>query len=287
MLTIVQRGGATREKPPEVARGFSSRLPWAWDGLCFAVPFNDSTRDAARDLVTNTAPSEWVGSPAWTKDDRGNNALLLDTSSYVGYANNPVHNTPSTAVTVYVRLRRAGAPTAPRGIFGKIYEDNVDPWTTWGIQTTDADVTQLAASVTVGGVNTYFENSSYTTDTSTWVSLFLRWTSGTTPVQDVLGERGQLLSTAPYGGTKSGTLSYPPTGQPIRLNTIASSGMWYAAYSQAMVWSRRLTDTELQALVADPYGWYSPRRTTVLISEYPLIFGGGEMHGGGGMGGLY
>jgi hypothetical protein len=57
------------------------------------------------------------------------------------------------------------------------------------------------------------------------------------------------------------------------------------AYSQAMVWSRRLTDTELQALVEDPYGWYSPRRSTVIVAE-PYLFGGGEMKSGTAIGGL-
>ena len=78
--------------------------------------------------------------------------------------------------------------------------------------------------------------------------------------------------------------------QPIRINATDNPaiGTYCGSYSQAMVWSRRLTDTELQAIVADPYGWYSPRRSTVIVdSPYALPFGGGEMHGMGGIGGMY
>lgn len=279
MLTVVRRGGAAREKPPEVVRGYSSRLPWAWDGLCFAAPFSDATRDSARDLVGNVPPSEWVGTPSFTKDNRGNVAALMPADAYAGYANNPMHNQPTSAVTAYVRFRRTGTPPVAVGVFCKVHTPDTDPWRTWSIQATDGNALQMAASITVNGVNIYWENTGYTTDTSTWVSAFLRWTSGTAPVQDILGEHGQSYSTAAYGSTVSGSLTYNTvTPQPIRLNAgdnpPPGNPTYLGAYSQAMLWSRRLTDTEMQALVADPYGWYSPRRETIGVSSpYPL-FGG-------------
>lgn len=289
MLTIVQRGGSTREKPPEVVRGQSCRLPWAWDGLCFGVPFNDATRDSARDLVTNAAPSAWINTPSWTKDNRGNNAALMSSGAYVEYANNPAHDRPTTAITVYARIRRAGTPALPAsGLFAKIINMNA-MFDTWWMGATDADATKLSAALTVDGTDYYWENSSYITDTSTWLSLFLRWSSGTVPVQDVLGERGQSYSTAAYTGAVSGTLTYAVPAQPIRVNVgeLLETGTYAAAYSQLMLWSRRLTDAELQALVADPYGWYSPRRETIgLSSPYPLAFGGGEMRQAAMIGGL-
>jgi hypothetical protein len=91
-----------------------------------------------------------------------------------------------------------------------------------------------------------------------------------------MGERGQVYQTLDLGSTVTGSLSYPGTPQPLRLNTSSgpASGTYQAHWSQMLVWSRRLTDTEVQALVSDPYGWYSPRRETVgLSSPYPL-FGG-------------
>lgn len=289
MLAVVRHGPGFLEKSTEPVQGYASRLPWAWDGLCFAVPFNDSSQQSARDLVANAAPSEWSGSPTWTADNRGNTALLLDSTSYIGYADNPIHNKPSTALTVYVRLRRAGSPTPPKGIAGKVYAPPfTDPWTTWGIQSTDTDTVKLATSITVGGVNNYFENTSYSTDTTTWLSVFTRWRSGSTLTQDVLGEHGQLYSTV-SSGTITGTLSYPGTSYPLRINALDDpAGNHYAAYSQVLVWSRRLTDTEVQALVSDPFGWYAPRRETVVIGgAFPLILGAGEMHmtgiSGGGM----
>lgn len=279
MLTIVQRGGATREKPPEVVRGYSSRLPWAWDGLCFATAFNDATRDSARDLVANAVPSAWggLGTPVWEKDNRGNVALKQDTSTYIAYPENPVHNRPTTALTAYARLRRAGtAPVGSGAVICKVHTEGVDPWRTWAIQISDSVDTQLAASITVNGTNLYWENSGYSSDTSTWMSAFLRWTSGTAPRQDILGERGQPYSSAAYGSTVSGTLTYNASPQPIRINTGDSleNAAYYGSYSQVMVWSRRLTDTELQALVADPYGWYSPRRSTVIVDNPYTLYGG-------------
>jgi hypothetical protein len=293
MLTIVQRGGATHEKPPEIVRGPASRLPWAWDGLCFGVPFNDATRDSARDLAANAAPSEWVGAPTFGKDSRGNTTAVTGPPDYFGYANNPAHNKPSTALTAYIRFRKAStATTAAAGIFAKVHnQTDTSPYDVWMIASGDVNPAGLSSHIVINGTIYWFQDGSYTTDTTTWISVFLRWASGSTPTQTVLGERGQTLSTATYGATVSGSLTYNTTdpAQPIRLNATDTPTIdsYSAAYSQAMVWSRRLSDTELQALVADPYGWYSPRRETIgLSSPYPLAFGGGEMKFGTGSGGL-
>lgn len=294
MLTIVQRGGATREKPPEVVRGYASRLPWAWDGLCFAAPFNDATRDSARDLVNNAAPSEWYTSvtpPSWTKDDRGNPAIKLPYGTYLGYPDNPRHNAPTTAMTAYVRFRRRSDNPPAWGFFAKVHTPTVSPYVTWGISYDGIDQTKLGALISVSGTYQSWENLTYTVDTTTWLSVFLRWSSGTAPVLEILSERGQILSSALLGSTLTGTLDYG-ANQPIRINATdapppGSGETSSGDYSQAMLWSRRLTDTELQALVADPYGWYSPRRSTVVASSpYPLVFGGGEMKHGTHLGGL-
>jgi hypothetical protein len=281
MLTIVQRGGATHEKPPEVVRGTVARLPWAWDGLCMAIPFNDATRDSTRDLVGNVAPSEWSGNLAFTKDNRGNVALTANpTQMYFGYVENPAHNRPSTAVTAYVRLRREATPSTGTGIFCKVHTAATNPWRTWAVQAADTNALQLAGTITVSGTNYVWENTDYTTDTATWINVFLRWTSGTSPTQHIYGERGQLYSSSSLGTTLSGSLTYnTTTPQPIRFNTGDYTGVTYfGSYSQALLWSRRLTDTEIQALVADPYGWYSPRRETLgLSSPYPLVSGQGVM----------
>lgn len=294
MLTIVQRGGASHEKPPEVVRGYSSRLPWAWDGLCFAVPFNDATRDSARDLVNNAAPSEWSGSPTFGKDDRGNTAAVASTTAYFGYDNNPAHNRPTTAMTAYVRLRRSStAVTAAAGIFAKVHNQlDAPPYDVWQIATGDTDPARFSSQISIGGTIYFWQDGGFTSDTTTWISIFLRWATGSTPIQNVIGERGQPLSTASYGSNVSGSLTYNTSdpAQPIRINTndTPTTDMYAASYSQAMLWSRRLTDAEIQTLVSDPYGWYSARRSTVLIdSPYALPFGGGEIRGLTGGGGLY
>jgi len=273
MLAIVQRGGATHEKPPEVVRGQASRLPWVWDGLCFGVPFNDPTRDSARDLIYNVAPSTTSGLQ-WARDDRGNPTALLGASSYIDYPDTPAHNKPSTAITAYARIRRVGSGDFPGGgILIKRY-GSVNPWISWGITNSDTYDNAMMGYLTVGGTSISWDDQStpYQIPTTSWLSIFLRWRSGTNPRLDVLGPRGETLESISYGSAVSGSISYV-SGQVLRLN--GTDDVLYnfnAQYSQAMLWSRRLSDTEIQALVTDPYGWYSPRRETLGVSSpYPLF----------------
>lgn len=283
MLTIVQRGGATREKPPEVVRGQSSRLPWAWDGLCFAVAFNDATRDSARDLVWGAAPSS-VSGLVWTRDNRGNPAPFLGDDKWISYPDNPAHNRPSTAVTAYVRLLRSStreSGTSYSGVFGKRYSSSSPPWNSWQIAG-DVNNTSLIGHIAVGGGGAYQEmESAYVLPTTEWMNAVLRWRSGSAPRFDIIGDRGDVRSAVVFGSTVTGTIVYA-AGQTITFNASEVDNVNYiATYSQGMLWSRYLTDAELQALIADPYGWYSPRRETIGISSpYPLFFGDSEMRSG-------
>jgi hypothetical protein len=95
---------------------------------------------------------------------------------------------------------------------------------------------------------------------------------------DVFGDRGDLRASLAFGSTVTGTISYA-AGQGLFFNAADQDTVNFcASYSQALVWSRYLTDTELQALIADPYGWYSPRRETIGISSpYPLLAGGSSL----------
>lgn len=284
MLSIVQRGGATREKPPEVVRGMASRLPWAWDSLCFAVPFNDATRDSARDLVFNVAPSSVIGTYSWTRDDRGNAAMYLNNVSALAYPDTAGHNRPSSAITIYVRFRRVGTGDAAGGVIAKHWGADT-PEISWSIQQVDAADNRLGASVNTGNQIHYWE-ASYTTTTTEWITAVVRWVDTFTPTMRIYGTRGQLLSSASNAFVVNGPIQYR-AGEPIYINALHDYLHYNCEYSQAMVWSRSLTDTEVEALVADPYGWYSPRRETVGVSSpYPLAFGGGEMKFGTGSGGL-
>ena len=293
MLTVVQRSGGMRGKPLEEVRGYSSRLPWAWDGLCFGVPLNDASLGAARDLVANAAPAVNGTALGWSKDNRGNVAAHLDAATGIDYAFNPAHNAPSTAITAYVRMRRASTGLGGVGIFCKLYDSSVQPIVSWAIQHSDAADNTLAANLpetSDGMVQNYWEAPGYVLPTTVWVSVFLRWRSGEVPVLDILGERGETLTSAPAPWALGGSLIYS-SGQPMRLNAMTSNSddHYDADYSQAMLWDRKLTNTEVQALVEDPYGWYSPRRSTVGVSSpYAVVFGGGEMRGAaGGIGGMY
>jgi hypothetical protein len=289
MLTIVQRGGATHEKPPEVVRGPACRLPWAWDGLSFAVAFQDATRDASRDLVWGAAPSSVTGL-AWARDDRGNPVASLADDCFISYPYNPAHNSPSSAITAHVRLKRSvtrepGSQWS--GVIAKRYNASAPPWNSWAIQGS-VDNTSLLGHIAVGTGGAYQEfESTYVLPTTEWINAVMRWRSGSAPRLDMFGDRGDLRASQVFGSTTTGTIAYS-TGQPITINATEVDNVNYIAdYSQVMLWSRYLTDTELQALFADPYGWYSPRRATVFTSSpYPFVFGGGEMKFGTGAGGL-
>jgi hypothetical protein len=270
MLTPVRRAPASIEKPPEPVRGQASRLPWVWDSLCFAVPFDIATRDSARDMVTNHAPST-VSGLTWTRDYGGNVAANLGATSYIDYPDDPVQRKPSTAMTAYVRFRRAGTGNPSGGLFTRRHSAS-DPWVSWCIQHADAGDNTLAGNITVSGTSNYWEAFDYTTNTTEYVSAFMRWRTGSPPVLDVLSERGRTLSTNFYASNLSGTITYV-TGEPMRLNAVQDTTLNFNAdYSQAMLWSRRLTDRELNALVSDPFGWYSPRRETLVIAgSYPVV----------------
>lgn len=270
MLTLIPREPPNLEKPDVPIRGpLFVRLPWAWDALVFAVPFADATRDAARDLVWGAAPSV-VSNLVWTKDNRGNPAANLATNSYIDYPDNPAHNKPATAITAYVRFRRAGTGELSSGLLVKSY-DASSFLQSWGIMHADPGGNILASNIYTG--TDYYWESSYVVPTTSWTSAFLRWRSGAEPRLDVLSERGTVLASDGYGSAVSGSVAYN-VGEALRLNGNNNPATNFNAdYSQAMVWARVLTDTELQALVADPFGWYSPRKES-LVTSGPPLFGG-------------
>lgn len=290
MLTIVQRSSASKEKPTDIVRGVSSRLPWAWDGLCFGVAMQDANNDGIRDIVNNIAPSV-VSESFWSRDNRGNPVLRFQMPGSTPYAEWPevaVHNAPSTALTAYIRMQRLGNADQDGGAFSKPYGFS-DPWETWSINATDSavDGSTLYGIVGIGGTQ-YLTGDTVTIPSTQQVSVFLRWRSGLAPQIDVLGERGDSITSLTGPTAATGSLQYASGFSGIRINSHESTtSNYYGYYTQAMVWKRRLGDVEMTSLVADPFGWYSPRRETIgLSSPYPLIAGASEMRFGTGSGGL-
>jgi len=277
MLTITPRESIGRaEKPTTLMRGQSSRLPWAWTGLCFGVTMLDVSREGFRDIVNNLAPTSILGVQTWTRDNRGNAALGFNISGSLGWSDNAVHDRPTTALTAYVRVRSTAGAQVDAGILYNPYGSSA-PWSTWGIQSGPSDANTLYGSLSVNTSTESTTGVTGTISTNQWFSVFLRWRSGDYITMTVLDERGTTLYNVLSSGTVSGSLAYNP-GQGIYINRNGGiSDIGYAGtYSQALVWDRRLTDTELTALVADPFGWYSPRRESIGISgPYPL-FGGGS-----------
>lgn len=276
MLAIVSRSaGAYHEKPIDFVRGQAARLGWAWDGLCLGVAFADTSRDGYRDMVNNAPVTTAVGA-SWSRDNRGNPAVALDpaVNGYLEYASHPQHDRPSTEITVCVRFKRiaTGSPAPFGGYITNVYA-TTDPWQSWAIISDSVPSGKLIGSLAVNGVN-YGTPTTATVPSTEFVTAFLRWRSGEPSQVDVYSERGSLLTSAVYPGNITGSISYS-AGQPLRINAneaAGPTGVAYAHYSQAMAWTRRLSDTEVISLVADPFGWYSPRRETVVMAgPFPVV----------------
>jgi hypothetical protein len=254
-----------QQKPADVARGDACRLPWAWNGLCFGVPFHQSDSLGTRDVVNNLAPTSQTGG-TWVDDSRGNPALSLGIGTWVEYPDYPRHDLPSTELTAYCRMRRTGGGNAFGGIFSNPHNTG-SPFTSWIIRddtgATGALIGGLAASSSL-----LIETSATPVITLTeYITVVLRWRSGVPLQLDVLGERGNFISTV-TGPTNAGPIAYGPS-RGIRVNgdeAQPTPATMNGKYSQAMVWTRRLTDAELSALVADPFGWYAPKRETLAVA---------------------
>lgn len=276
MLTVSAREAPGRaEKPVGIVRGQASRLPWAWTGLCFGVAFHQSGNDGARDIVNNVAPTV-MSNVAWTRDSGGNTAANMSNTSYIQYPDNPVHDNPSTELTVHVRLKWAGTSDTWGGVVNNRYAQGVAPYDTWSLVQVNTAAGVIGGDVYVGGLSRSVANDTSGTAVSTteFSSAFMRHRSGETLVLDIFGERGQTVASAFGDGPVTGTLGYA-ANQGIWINASDDpSGNFSGHYSQVMVWNRKLTTTEMIWLVQDPFGWYSPRRESIgVASPYP-IFGG-------------
>lgn len=273
MLAVVSRPAASRlDKPADFVRGQSARLPWAWDGLCFAVPMTDQNMDGLRDVVSGQRPTT-VNGLTWGRDYSGNPAADIiavqnDSTAYmVEYPHAPAHAYPSTELTMYVRVRRIDLPDSWGGYLCKVYQTGAEPWDSWVIQGDEAALGKVAAGIAVGSTQHSILTNNIVLPTTEYASMFLRWRSGEAMKFEVYGVRGQPLDSVTYGSTVTGSIAYPGSGQPLYINAAEDPILnGYGSYSQVMVWERKLTDAEVAALVADPFGWYAPRRATVTVS---------------------
>lgn len=282
MLAIVRRQVGHLEKSADIVRGQSSRLPWAWDGLCFAVPMHDPSNEGLRDVVTGKLPSV-INGQVWTDDDRGNPALKFTNVDpcYIDWADNPTNDDPTEELTVYLRMYNQGTAVSYGGALCNIYS-TASPYMTWCIRAAGAtpDV-RIESLLTIGTTNYYSGDSGAVP--AGFYHAFMRWRRNDWIYFTALDARGTQI-TQVLGSTFDGPLAYA-AGQGIRLNASDNTANNYdGIYSQALVWSRRLSDAELQALALDPFGWYAPRRTSVTVAG-PFPFGPGlaspgMVHGG-------
>lgn len=273
MLTVVERGPASLEKPPQPVRGHAARLPWAWDGLCFALPVSASNSEGVRDIATNVSAST-TNNLSWTTDNRGNAAVRLGDASYVQYPDNPRHDQPATELTIYVRLRfRGGADSDSYGgiITNRYFWDA--PWNSYAMS---SDVTPgiCRFQVTINGTQYATDTLVSGLPTTRYVNLFGRWRTGDTMTLDCLKDGGAVEIAQAISSIHTGTIPYQ-AGETMWVGCAEQFDKNFGAdYSQVLVWSRRLSDTEVQALAIDPYGWCSPRRETVVVAgSFPLVVG--------------
>lgn len=277
MLAVVARDAAGKvQKPQGVVRRQACRQPWAWNGLCFGVAFHEASTLGVRDVVNNVAPTTMFGL-TWAADGLGNPSAVLGPSSYLEYPDNPTHDRPSTALTAYVRFKRVGTPDTWGGIFCNVHTPGVSPYSTWSIHQHETSVGQLGGILSTPGYYEFGPTATVLPSTE-YVNIFLRWHAGVWLDLVAYGERGNYIIGT--NGSLSGTLAY--TGQGLRLNANDATDQNFAGhYSQAMVWNRKLSDTEVQWLCSDPFGWYSPAAQTVGLSAgFPLVLGGPSMFRG-------
>lgn len=266
MLTFTQRH-VGRGKPDKVLAGATSRQPWAWDGLCFAAPILSANRDGLRDAVTGLPPTT-VTAALYAEDQTGSPAVFLGESvdGCVTWPDDPTHDRPSAAITVYVRLRYSGNAETSGGIANQRYVNDNDT-ATWGISAsnTPGDEDLLYVEMKVSGVDYSTQFGTDPIPTDRYVNLFFRWASGGLMTMDHLIDGGTTIAQT-SSGPMSGTLTYNP-GSAVRLGGGANPALNFdATYSQLLVWSRRLSDTEMTAIGDDPFGWMSPRRESLGLS---------------------
>jgi hypothetical protein len=273
VLSVVSRAaGAYHEKPAEFVHGQAARLSWVWDRLCFAVPMHEPTSDGLRDLIGGGRPTLAAGTSAWVRDNRGNPAWNGVYGSYYEYPDNPSNDRPSSEFTAYIRCRRNSVSGGD--VYGGMFINRyaaADPWVTWSISNDSLASGKMSAGLTVNSVSYDLGNTPTAVSLTEYTSTFLRWRSGEVPRLDVLGERGNVMHSLVGPTVLTGTLTYA-LNQGLRINASQDPATSEAYYSQAMVWGRRLGDVEMQSLVADPFGWYAPRRETVLLAgPFPIV----------------
>jgi hypothetical protein len=299
VLAIVSRtAGSVRDKPLEIVRGRSARLPWAWDGLCFGMPVISSDRDGLLDIVNNSR-GWWAGADglprdgsAWTRDTGGNTTIddSWDNDIHQRWPHDIGHDRPSTALTAMVRYKPDTTSNAFSSPFCMPHTFGSDPQVTWSIYS-ESVAAGMYGVITVNG--TYeFTPKVTSPPTTEYVTVVLRWRSGQALTLDILRERTGSWGSASSPGSPSGTLSYN-TAEGLRVNAGEDPFNVYGMNcSQALLWDRRLTDSEVAALVADPFGWYAPRREAVtLAGPFPVVapplssvhVGGTSPYGGAGV----
>jgi hypothetical protein len=271
VLSVVRRRPGFMEKSTEIVRGRAARLPWAWDGLCFAVAMQEPSNEGLRDVVTGNLPTSILGQ-TWVDDDRGNPACKFTNVDpcYVDWPDSPTNDKPTRELTVYMRMYNQGTAVAFGGALCNIYS-TVSPYMTWSMRAAGAtpDV-RIETLLTLGG-NNYFSGDSGSVPTG-FYHAFLRWRQNDWIYFTALDARGTQI-TQVLGSTTDAPLDYA-AGKGIRLNASDNTNNNYdGIYSQALVWSRRLQDAELQALALDPFGWYAPGNVTASIAN-PFLFVG-------------
>lgn len=256
MLAVVERTPSGIEKPPQIVKGDLSRLPWAWAKLCYAVPFDESSNLGLRDIANNNNLVTVASTvPIWLRDTRGNTAYRVN--DYVEYTNVPPYKYPAAEITAYFRMKRFGA--FPDGAY--LYEMGTGTAQMWTILGDPLSAGKMFATIELSSGSVTLAETGVV-PTTEYASVFFRWRSGEAPQLDVLGERGTVLTSVVHGSTATGTITHSGTSN-IRFNKPGSGTVKAGDFSQIMMWSRRLSDTETNLLATDPFGWYSPRRETV------------------------
>jgi hypothetical protein len=254
-VPLLQRDEAKRKPPAgqadQVGRDVNR---WAWDGLSIAFPILEAGPAGWREVVTGIRPSSVVGTVTGGRDNRGQVVVSQSGSSgnYLEYADTPDHHSPTREITVVCRLRFNGTTATGAGIFGKVITSGAQA--SWAVFSADTIATLdgvLTTSGSPGGQNTD-ATATAPLSTTAYTNVFFRWRDGEILTVDVLKDGGASAGqSATSSGVVTGTITY--TSGPMRIfgsDEVVGVG---GDVSTLLVYARKLTDVECQALAVDPF----------------------------------
>lgn len=239
-------GGETLSQTPDPRWG---RFPLLHDGLVAYWPFtNRANPGFPRETVSGQRPTSAV--TTMIRDQWGQQAISFNGStSELVYADSPMLQSPSDAITIYARVRFASLPSNAGGFSAAIIDKGYTTDISWGYEVSDLFALPYI-NVTGTVENTGGDVPAGGAMLNRWVSLFGRWASGRPLEVEGYYDGGGVAVPYSAGANISGTIVY--SANPLYIGRTPGGTRSAMDCSQLAVWDRRLSGAELQLLATDP-----------------------------------